>query len=489
MNELNLAMATDLYELTMSQGYFNEKKTEEVAVFDAFFRKMPFDSGYAIMGGLDEIIRVIQNFRFTEKDIEYFRELHLFTEPFLEYLRNFRFHGSIYAILDGTVVFGGEPLVTVKAPLIEAQLVETVLLSYLNSHIAWKTDTKRISEASGGRAISEFGLRRSMSPIAGLYASKCSFIGGCKSTSNVLAGQVYGIPVSGTIAHSYITSFDSEYDAFLAYAKAYPHACTLLVDTYDVLTSGLPNAIRVAKEFLIPNGQKLQAIRIDSGDLAKLSKEARKMLDEAGLAETHICVSNGLDEKAIRSLLEQGAPIDFFGVGDNIVLPNYARVGVVYKNVALQKTKDEEFISKIKASNDEAKAITPGYKKVYRFYDNESNLALGDVLAFHNEEIPQNEFTLIDPVNNLNQTTIRNYRVRELQVPIFLDGKLVYKEPSIYAKQAYCDAEMLTIPEEVKRYEKPQKYFVDMTKDLIQKKRELLTLAKHQGMSLTRKVG
>ena len=328
-----------------------------------------------------------------------------------------------------------------------------------------------------------------MSPIAGLYASKCSFIGGCKSTSNVLAGQVYGIPVSGTIAHSYITSFDSEYDAFLAYAKAYPHACTLLVDTYDVLTSGLPNAIRVAKEFLIPNGQKLQAIRIDSGDLAKLSKEARKMLDEAGLAETHVCVSNGLDEKAIRSLLEQGAPIDFFGVGDNIVLPNYARVGVVYKNVALQKTKDEEFISKIKASNDEAKAITPGYKKVYRFYDNESNLALGDVLAFHNEEIPQNEFTLIDPVNNLNQTTIRNYRVRELQVPIFLDGKLVYKEPSIYAKQAYCDAEMLTIPEEVKRYEKPQKYFVDMTKDLIQKKRELLTLAKHQGMSLTRKVG
>ena len=486
MNELNLAMATDLYELTMGQGYFNENKMQEIAVFDAFFRKMPFDSGYAIMGGLDEVIRVIKDFHFTEKDIEYFRSLHLFTEPFLEYLKNFRFHGSIYAIPDGTVVFGGEPLVTVKAPLIEAQLIETVLLSYLNSHISWTTASKRISEASNGKAISEFGLRRSMSPIAGLYASKCSFIGGCKSTSNVLAGEIYGIPVSGTIAHSYITSFDSEYDAFLAYAKAYPHACTLLVDTYDVLTSGLPNAIRVAKEYLIPQGYSLQAIRIDSVDLAKLSKEARKMLDEAGLSDTKICVSNGLDEKAIRSLLEQGAPIDFFGVGDNIVLPNYARVGVVYKNVALQKNENEEFISKIKASNDEAKAITPGYKRVYRFYDRESNLALGDVLAFYDEEIPKDEFTLIDPVNNLNQTTIRDYMVRELQVPIFLNGIVVYDDPDIYAKQVYCEAQMKTIPEEVRRYDKPQKYFVDMTVDLMKKKKELLMLAKHQGMSLKR---
>ena len=261
------------------------------------------------------------------------------------------------------------------------------------------------------------------------------------------------------------------------------------MDTYDVLTSGLPNAIRVAKDYLIPRGYRLQAIRIDSGDLAKLSKEARKILDEAGLSDTKICFSNGLDEKAIRSLLEQGAPIDFFGVGDNIVLPNYARVGVVYKNVALQKNENEEFISKIKASNDEAKAITPGYKKVYRFYDKESNLALGDVLAFYNEAIPKDEFTLIDPVNHLNQTTIRNYNVRELQVPIFLDGRLVYDDPDIYAKQVYCADQMKTIPEEVRRYEKPQKYFVDMTMELIQKKRELLTLAKHQGMSLTRKVG
>lgn len=299
---------------------------------------------------------------------------------------------------------------------------------------------------------------------------------------------MYKVPVSGTIAHSWITSFDSEYEAFLAYAKAYPNACTLLVDTYDVLTSGLPNAIKVAKDFLIPNGYKLQAIRIDSGDLAKLSKEARKLLDEEGLADTKICVSNGLDEKTIRSLLNQEAPIDFFGVGDNIVLPSEAKVGVVYKNVALQKNGSKEFISKIKASNDEAKAITPGYKKVYRFYNKENNLALGDVLAFHDEIIPQDTFTLIDPVNEINQTTIENYSVRELQVPIFENGKLVYKDPNIFNKKDYCDKEIKTLPTEIKRLEKPQKYFVDMTKELIRKKRELLLSAKNQGISLTKKL-
>ena len=374
----NLPMATHLYQLTLSQGYFNEKKTEEIAVFDAFFRKNPFGSGYAIMAGLDRIIEYIKNLHFTKEDIEYLRSLHLFTEPFLTYLQNFKFHGNIYAIPDGTVVFEGEPLVTVKAPIIEAQIIESALLSYLNSHICWATASKRIVEASENRAISEFGLRRSQTPYAGLDASKCAIMAGCSSTSNVLAGKMYKVPVSGTIAHSWITSFDSEYEAFLAYAKAYPNACTLLVDTYDVLTSGLPNAIKVAKDFLIPNGYKLQAIRIDSGDLAKLSKEARKLLDEEGLADTKICVSNGLDEKTIRSLLNQEAPIDFFGVGDNIVLPSEAKVGVVYKNVALQKNGSKEFISKIKASNDEAKAITPGYKKVYRFYNKENNLALGD---------------------------------------------------------------------------------------------------------------
>ena len=474
----NLTMMTDFYEFTMSQAYFNAGKKDEVAVFDAFFRKNPLGGGYGVMGGVDRIIDFIKNAHFTDEDIEYLRSTKQFTEEFLEYLRNFKFTGSISAIPDGTPVFGNEPIVTVKAPIIEAQIIETILLSFLNSNICYTTAASRVVEAADGISVMEFGARRAMGPDAAVDASKCAIIAGCVGTSNVLAGQEYGVPVMGTMAHSLVTEADTEYEAFLNYAKAYPNNCVLLVDTYDVLKSGVPNAIRVAKEYLVPNGYTLKGIRIDSGDLAYLSKEAKKMFIQAGLPDVKICLSNGLNENTIKSLKDQGAVIDSIGLGDNIVLPDKARVGVVYKNVAVDK--NGEFVSRIKVSNDAAKAITPGYKKVYRFYDNETGYALGDVIALHEEHIPLDEFTLIDPLNEHNTLTIRNYRVRELQVPIFVDGELVYDDPTILEKQVYHKEEMKTLYPEVKRSENPHGYYIDLTRKLLELKKALILEAKYQ---------
>ena len=474
----NLTMMTDFYELTMSQAYFKAGKKDEVAVFDAFFRKNPLGGGYGVMGGVDRIIDFIKNAHFNEEDINYLRSTGQFTEDFLKYLKGFKFTGSISAIPDGTPVFGNEPIVTVKAPIIEAQIIETILLSFLNANICYTTAATRVVEAADGIGVMEFGARRAMGPEAALEASKCAVIAGCVGTSNVLAGQEYGVPVMGTMAHSLVTEADTEYEAFLNYAKAYPNNCVLLVDTYDVLKSGVPNAIRVAKEYLIPNGYKLKGIRIDSGDLAYLSKEAKKMFVKAGLPDVKICLSNGLNEKTIKALKEQGAVIDSIGLGDNIVLPDKARVGVVYKNVAVER--NGEFVSRIKVSNDAAKAITPGYKKVYRFYDKETGYALGDVIALHEEHIPLDEFTLIDPLNEHNTLTIKNYRVRELQVPIFVDGELVYEDPTIKEKQAYHAEEMKTLYPEVKRTENPHGYYIDLTRKLLELKKALILEAKAQ---------
>ncbi len=474
----NLTMMTDFYELTMGQSYFNAGKKNEEAVFDAFFRKNPLNGGYGVMGGVDRIIDLVKNAHFSEDDINYLRGTGQFTEEFLNYLKDFKFTGSIYAVPDGTPVFANEPVVTVKAPIIEAQILETVILSYLNANIMYTTAARRVVEAAGDIGIMEFGARRALGPEAAVDASKCAVIAGCVGTSNVLAGQEYGFPVLGTMAHSLVTEADSEYEAFLNYAKAYPNNCVLLVDTYDVLKSGVPNAIRVAKEYLIPNGYKLKGIRIDSGDLAYLSKEAKKMLVEAGLDDAKICLSNGLNEVTIKALKEQGAVIDSIGLGDNIVLPDHARVGCVYKNVAIKQ--GEEFVSRIKVSNDAAKAITPGFKKVYRFYDQETGYALGDVIALHEENIPKDKFTLIDPTNEHNTLTIKNYRVRELQQPIFEDGELVYEDPTIMEKQAYCKKEMATLYPEVKRTENPHGYYVDLTRKLLQLKKELIRQAKEQ---------
>lgn len=474
----NLTMMTDFYELTMSQAYFKAGKKDEIAVFDAFYRKNPLDGGYGLMGGVDKIIDFIKNIKFTSEDIEYLRGTGQFTEDFLEYLRNFKFTGSIYAVPDGTPIFANEPIVTVKAPIIEAQIIETILLSYLNANIMYTTAARRVVEAAKGIGIMEFGARRALGPEAAVDASKCAIIAGCVGTSNVLAGLEYNVPVMGTMAHSLVTEADSEYEAFLNYAKAYPNNCVLLVDTYDVLKSGVPNAIKIAKEYLEPNGYKLKGIRIDSGDLAYLSIEAKKMLVEAGLDDVKICLSNGLNERTIKSLILQGAVIDSIGLGDNIVLPDKARVGCVYKNVAIKH--GDDFVSRIKVSNDAAKAITPGFKKVYRFYDRETGYALGDVIALHNEKIPKDKYTLIDPLNEHNTLTIKNYIVRELQQPIFENGELVYNDPVLKDKQEYCNNEMKTLYPEVKRLENPHGYYVDLTKKLLKLKKELIRLAKEQ---------
>lgn len=469
-------MMTDLYELTMAQVYFNSGEKEKVAVFDAFFRREPLDAGYGIMAGLDNIIEYIKSLKFTQENISYLKSLNIFSDEFLDYLSNFKFTGNIYAIPDGTPVFRNEPIVTVVAPIIEAQIVETAILSYLNAGICYTTATKKITEVAGAIGIMEFGARRAFGPDAAVEASKCSIIGGAVGTSNVLAGERYGINVMGTMAHSLVTEADSEYEAFLNYAKTFPNNCVLLVDTYDTLRSGVPNAIKVAKEYLIPNGYRLKGIRIDSGDLAYLSKESKKMLTEAGLEDAKICLSNGLKADTIASLLSQGAVIDSIGLGDNIVVPDNARVGCVYKNVAV--VKNDYIVPKIKVSSDVEKTINPGFKKVYRFYDNSTGYALGDVITLYNEQIPENEYLLIDPQNETNQTLIKNYKVRPLQEIIFNNGELVYNDPSIFEKRDYCNEQMKTLYPEIKRIEKPHKYYVDLSESLLKLKKEMIIESK-----------
>ena len=471
----NYTMMTDLYELTMSEAYFDQGKQNDIAVFDVFFRQNPFEKGYGVMGGLHEVIKFVEQAHFEEEDINYLRSKGIFSEEFLNYLRNFKFHGDVYAIPDGTPVFANEPILTVKAPLIEAQIMETIILSYLNAGICYTTAAKRVTEAAGDIPIMEFGARRALGPDTACLASAYSIIGGCVATSNVLAGQENNIPISGTFAHSFVTSFPTELDAFKAYADTYPDNCILLVDTFDVLKSGVPNAIKTAR-YLRERGHELKGIRIDSGDLAYLSKESYQMFVNAGFPDVKICISNGLKERTIRSLRAQGAVIHSIGLGDNIVLPDKARVGCVYKQVALKN--GDTYTAKIKASNEAAKAITPGYKKVYRFYDKNSGYALGDLIALYDEEIPLNEYTLIDPLNESNFTIVNNYNLRPLQETIFEDGKLVYNDPTIEEKKAYCKAQMDTLYPEVRREENPHGYYVDLSVKLLDLKKDLLKKAK-----------
>lgn len=473
----NKTMMIDYYELTMSQAYFNANKHKEQAYFDVFFRTNPFEGGYGVMGGLDEIIEYIKNFKFSDEDIQYLREREIYSEEFLEYLKNLKFEGDIYAIPNGTPIFPNEPVITVKTDVIMAQLIETAILTNFNHGTLVTTAAKRITNEAGSIPVMEFGARRARGMDSAIEASKHAFVGGCVGTSNTEAGKRYDIPVMGTMAHSFISFFDSEYEAFLAYAKTHPNNCTFLVDTYDTLRSGIPNAIRVAKEYLIPNGYELKGIRIDSGDLAYLSKEARKMFDEAGLPNVKICLSNGLSEHTIGDLLKQGAVIDNIGAGDNIVASK-ERVNGVYKLVAIEKY--EKIVPRIKVSNDAIKTINPGYKKVYRFYDKETGYALGDVIALANEIIPTDGYTLMDPVDNWKTTDLKNYTVRELQVPIFKQGKLVYETPTLKEQQQYCKEQMETLYPEVKRITKPHGYYVDLTKKLLELKKQLILESKEQ---------
>ena len=477
----NKTLMTDYYELTMAKTYFDEGDKDKVMYFDIFFRQNPMNGGYTVAAGIDEIIDYVNNLKFSEDDIDYLRSTGDFNEEFLNYLKDFKFTGSIYAVPDGTPVFPNEPVITVKAKAIEAQILETALLACFNHAALVATAAKRITDEAviEGKKIPvmEFGARRARGIDSAIEASKYGVMGGCVATSNTYAGKKYDIPVSGTMAHSLVTNSANEYEAFLKYAKANPNNCIFLVDTYDTLRSGIPAAIKVARDYLVPNGYKFKGIRIDSGDLAYLSKEARKLLDEAGFTDTKICLSNGLNEYTIRDLVKEGAKFDSLGVGDNIAASK-ERLGGVYKLVAVEE--QGNLIPKIKVSEDSIKTINPGYKKVYRFYDKKTGYALGDVIALNDEIIPKDKFTLISPTEEWKQTTITNYKVKELQVPIYIDGNQVYENKNIPERKEYLNHEMETLYPEIRRINNPHIYYVDLTKKLLELKKELIKEARGQ---------
>ena len=469
----NYTLLTDEYEYSMANGYLNCNKENQEAVFDVFFRKVPTGGGYAIMAGLDKIIPYIQNLKFGEKELNYFKRKG-YDDKFINYLKNFKFTGSIYAIPDGTPVFPNEPLITVKAPLNEAQIIETAILSIINGAMEHATGARRIIEATPKNVgVMEFGARRADGLEAAIDSSIYGLMAGCMGTSNVLAADMLNLKALGTQAHSWIESFETEYDSFLAYAKTYPNNCMLLVDTIDTLRSGVPNAIKVFN-YMKENGMPTTniGIRIDSGDLAYLSKEARRMFDEAGFPQAKICLSNGLTDKTITSLIAQGACFDILGVGDNISKPE-GRMGCVYKEAALNE--NGKLVPKIKLSNDEIKIINPDYKKLYRAYDKDTGFAIADVMCRQNEDITsKKELEIVDPTNYLKTTIIKNFRLEELQKTIFENGKLVYEDPEILDKKEYCNKMMETIYPEVKRIENPHKYYVDGTVDYVTFKNKMI---------------
>ena len=473
----NLTLLTDLYELTMMQGYF-DKQTNEVVVFDVFFRNNPFGSGYSIVAGLEQVIDYVKNLHFSEDDVAYLRSLGIFSEDFLAYLLDYRFSGSIYAVPEGSVVFPREPLVKVIAPIMEAQLVETAILNMINHQSLIATKTSRIVFAAGDGGVMEFGLRRAQGPDAGVYGARAAMIAGCVGTSCVLTGKLFDVPVMGTHAHSWIMSFPDEYTAFKAYADLYPECCTLLVDTYDTLKSGVPNAIRIFDEKKANNvtPRKL-GIRLDSGDLAYLSKQARKMLDEAGHTDVTICASNDLDEYLINDLKRQEAAIDSWGVGTNLITAkDCPSFGGVYKLAAIQNEAGE-FIPKIKLSENTEKITNPGNKTFYRIYEKETGKIKADYICFVDEELnPENDLLLFDPAETWKKTKLKGgtYEIREMLQPIFLDGKCVYESPDIKEIATYCKQEKDTLWDETKRLFYPHQVYVDLSDKLYKVKQELL---------------
>ena len=423
MNNQRLELVADFYEYTMANGYFNKNMQDRIAYFDVLFRKVPDEGGYAIVAGLEQIINYIRNLSFDEEDISYLRKQNKFSEEFLSYLENFRFTGDIWAIPEGTVVFPNEPLITVKAPIIQAQLLETMLLLTTNHQSLIATKTSRIVKEAQGRPVMEFGARRAHGINAAVEGARAAIIGGAVGTSCTLSAKEFNVPASGTMAHSWIQSFESEYEAFKAYAELYPEDCTFLIDTYNTIESGLPNAIKVFNEVLKPKGYRPKAVRLDSGDLAYLSKKVRKILDEAGYEDCKICATNSLDEYLIKSLIEQDAKIDLFGVGENLITAKSEPVfGGVYKLVALEK--DKKIVPKIKVSENTAKVTNPSFKKVYRFYDNETKKAIADVITLADEIIDEREYMIFDPQNPWKKKVLKDYSIRLLQEKIFEERKI-----------------------------------------------------------------
>ncbi|MDR2655292.1 MAG: nicotinate phosphoribosyltransferase [Oscillospiraceae bacterium] len=465
-SETNLTMLADFYELTMSNGYLQNGMADKVVVFDLFFRRIPDNGGFAIAAGLEQAVEYMRGLNFSGEDIEYLRSQKLFGKDFLKYLENFKFTCDVWAIPEGTPVFPNEPLVVVKGPIIQAQMLETMLLVTINHQSLIATKTSRIVRAAAGKNVFEFGARRAHGYSAAVYGARAAYIAGCASTSCTLSGLKFDIPVSGTMAHSWVQSFDTELEAFKTYAKIYPNSCVLLIDTYNVINSGVPNAIKTFDEVLKPLGRRPRAVRIDSGDIAYLSKKTRKMLDEAGYPDVQIVASNSLDEYIIRDLLLQQAKVDSFGVGENLITSKSNPVfGGVYKLVAVEKSGD--YIPKIKISETVEKITTPGFKSLYRFYSKDSGAAQADLIALYNEKINvSNGFTIFDPVNTWKKKALENITARPLYVRVFDKGRLACKLPSLEEIKNYCALEVASLWEEVKRFEFPHKYYVDLSQGL-----------------------
>ncbi len=476
MKELkdNLTLMTDFYELTMANGYLNSDKAEQIVYFDVFYRTNPDNGGFSIFAGLDSVVKYIQNLKFTSEDIKYLKSLKIFSEKFLKYLETFKFTGDVYSVTEGTIIFPNEPVMTIRGKIIEVQFLETFVLNAINFQSLIATKANRIVRAANGKAISEFGARRAHSPLGATLGARSAIIGGCQSTSNTLTGILYDAKVSGTMAHSWVQLFDSEFLAFKAYCECYPDNVVLLIDTYDTLNEGIYNAIKAFDEVLKPLNKRPIGVRIDSGDIAYLSKKLRKILDGSGYKDCLIVASNSLDEFIIESLERQKAPINLYGVGERLITSKSSPIfDGVYKLVAVEK--NGKIIPKIKISDTSQKTTTPHFKKLYRLYDSESQKALADLICVHDETFDNKEpLELFDPVDTWKRKVFTNFTIRELFVPIFKQGKLVYKLPNILDIQKYAKTEIERLWDEVKRFENPHSYYVDLSEKLYKIKEELL---------------
>ncbi len=473
--KLNLTMLCDFYELTMGNGYFLNGFQDRITYFDVFFRNVPDNGGFAIAAGLEQVIDYIEDLHFSEEDIEYLRSRQLFSEDFLDYLRHFRFTGDIYAVPEGTPVFPKEPLLTVRAPAIQAQLIETYLLLAINHQSLIATKANRVVRAADGRTVLEFGSRRAQGADGAILGARAAYIGGCNGTACTISDQLYGVRAGGTMAHAWVQMFDSQYEAFRAYCEAYPHNATLLVDTYNTLKSGIPDAIRAFNDVLRPLGIRECGIRLDSGDMAYLTRKARKMLDEAGWESCKISVSNSLDEYLIQDLLRQGAQIDMFGVGERLITARSEPVfGGVYKLAAVEDDQGN-VIPKIKISENVGKITNPHFKKLYRLFGNDTGKAIADYLCVYDETVDDTKnLRIFDPDATWKTKDVYNFTAKELQVPIFRNGQLVYRKPSLDEIRSYCLAQVDTLWEEVKRFDNPHTYYVDLSQKLWDIKYSLL---------------
>ena len=472
----NLTMLTDFYEITMANGYFANGFQDTIVYFDMFFRKVPDQGGFAIMAGVQQLVDYLTNLNFTDEDIQFLRDKHLFSDAFLDYLRNFQFACDVWAVPEGTPIFPGEPIVTVRGPAIQAQFIETMVLLAINHQSLIATKANRIVRAAEGRAVMEFGSRRAQGFDGAVYGARAAYIGGCIGTARTITDRDFGVPALGTMAHSWIQLFPSEEEAFRAYAKEYPHQCTLLVDTYNVLKFGVPNAIKIFNEVLVPQGFRPAGIRIDSGDITYLSRKARKMLDAAGFEDCKICASNSLDEYIIRDMLIQGAKVDSFGVGERLITSSSEPVfGGVYKLSGVED-KNGHIIPKIKISENVSKITTPCFKEVWRLFDKETGKAIADVITLHDEVIDESRpYILFDPEHIWKRKTVENFRAVRLRQKIFENGRCLMKERELSEIRSYCMEQVDTLWEEVTRFENPHKYYVDLSQSLWDEKNRLLS--------------